>query len=202
MAAKQTHASTVLYWHAQRSQAGTIWSERWSCVWQPSIGTMAMVHIMWIIGKNWSRIERSVRWHMYGQYWTVRITTGLDVCMIRWSDGRTLNPAIAGEMVGCTRLRPMHEPWTSLVPGNESPSSWIWNARSERTCRQGVKIFDTQETYLGCTISIRLFHFRVQYRSAFSSKEKNLFRVLLFNSVTIGFNLDPKSMHALILTCA
>ena len=62
--------------------------------------------------------------------------------MMNW----TLNPLIAGGMVGCTLLRAMREPWSSLVLGNESLISWIWIAHSERTFRQGVKIFDTHKT--------------------------------------------------------
>ena len=62
--------------------------------------------------------------------------------MMSW----TLNPVVAGGTVGCTPLRAMHPPWSSLVRGNERPITWIWMAYSDRTFRQGVKIFDTHKT--------------------------------------------------------
>ena len=45
----------------------------------------------------------------------------------------TLNPVVAGGMVGCAPLRTMREPWSSLVLGNESPISWIWIAHNDGT---------------------------------------------------------------------
>ena len=41
------------------------------------------------------------------------------------NDELEFNPVIAGGMVGCAPLRTMREPWSSLVPGNESPICWI-----------------------------------------------------------------------------
>ena len=90
------------------------------------------------------------------------------MCQLASRMSRTLNLIVAGKMVGCEPLRPMHESWTSLVAANESPISWILIAHSERIFRQGVKMRPVWDE----PISVALFHFRAQYCNAFQLKRK------------------------------
>ena len=78
---------------------------------------------------------------------------------------RTLNSILAGEMVGFAPLGTVHELGTHWFLGMAVQSVKLGYAYSERTFRQGVKIFMTRETL-----------FRAQnvslYRNAFKLSRK------------------------------